>query len=69
MGKRIAIALQQVYTTVGQHNYCTTSVTLLYQLPLLAVLFIKGNNNVIFHTLPQSQDALNKPLLMPEMII
>ncbi len=34
--------------TVGQRNYFTTSVTLLYQLPLLAVLFITGNNNVIF---------------------
>ncbi len=32
--------------TVGQRNYFTTSVTLLYQLPLLAVLFITGNNNV-----------------------
>ena len=39
--------------TVGQRNYFTTSVTLLYQLPLLAVLFITGNNNVIFRTLPQ----------------
>ena len=31
--------------TVGQRNYFTTSVSLLYQLPLLAVLFITDNNN------------------------
>ncbi len=44
--------------TVGQRNYFTTSATLLHQLPLLAVLFITGNNNVIFLTLPQYSVAV-----------
>ncbi len=42
-----------MYFTVGQRNYLTTSVTLLYELPLLAGMFITVNNNVIFHTLRQ----------------
>ena len=33
---------------MGQRNYFTTSVTLLYKLPLLAALSIPGNNNVIY---------------------
>ncbi len=43
--------------TVGQHNYFTTSVTVLYQLPIVAVLCITGNNNVIFR--------MHKSFLMP----
>ncbi len=30
--------------TVGQRNYFTTSVTVLYELPLVAVLSITGRN-------------------------
>ncbi len=37
------------YNTVGQRNYFTTRVTVLYELPLVAVLAITGNNNVINH--------------------
>ncbi len=33
--------------TVGQRNYFTTNVTVLYELPLVAVLSTTGNNNVI----------------------
>ena len=40
---------------MGQRNYFTTSVTVLYKLPLVAVLSIVGNNNVIFRTLRQYQ--------------
>ena len=41
--------------TVGQRNYFTTSVTVLYKLPLVAVLFYTGNNKAIFRTLRQNQ--------------
>ena len=34
-------------TTVGQRNYSMTSVTVLYELPLVAVLSITGYNNAI----------------------
>ncbi len=40
---------------MGQRNYFTTSITVLYELPLVAVLSITGNNNVIFHSLRQYQ--------------
>ncbi len=42
-----------VACTVGQQNYFMTIVTVLYELPLVAVLIITGNNNVIFHILQQ----------------
>ena len=32
------------YTTVGQRNYFTTSVTVLYKLPLVAALVITGKS-------------------------
>ncbi len=35
-----------LHSTVGQRNYFTTSVTVLYELPLVAVLSIKGNNKI-----------------------
>ncbi len=47
--------------TVGQRNYFTTSVTVLYELPFVAVLSITGNNNVIFCTLRQYQFHTLRP--------
>ena len=51
------------FITVGQRNYFTTSVTVLYQLPNVAVLCIIGNNNVIFRTLPQYQFRTLRPMV------
>ncbi len=39
-----AVLKRSVQITVGQHNYFTTSITVLYKLPLVAVLSITADN-------------------------
>ena len=62
------VLIERHYTTVGQRNYFTTSVTVLYEFPLLAVLSITGNNNVIFLNNPNTSSnalyAMHESILM-----
>ncbi len=52
---QVHISIKIYKTEKRQRDYFTTSVTVLYELPLVAVLSITGKNNVIFRTFRQYQ--------------